>query len=102
MESTAFGCPRGGAIWPCWPSAEQPTKGTARLLPCAHAHCTRTWRAAKLVSPVRILTPETVVQPNGSRLSCGRNGGWRKEVEAQRKRRAGEATQFFRPERPPA
>src|SRR6266480_6032194 len=28
--------------------------------------------------------------PNGSRLSCGRNRRWRKEVEAQRKRRAGE------------
>ena len=33
--------------------------------------------------------------PNGSRLSCGRNRRWRKEVEAQRKRLAGEATQFF-------
>jgi len=33
--------------------------------------------------------------PNGSRLSCGRNAGGRKEVEAQRKRLAGEATQFL-------
>ncbi len=41
--------------------------------------------------------------PNGSRLSCGRNRPWRKEVEAQRKRLAGEATQFFPTcERPPA
>jgi len=30
--------------------------------------------------------------PNGSRLSCGRNRRSRKEVEAQRKRLAGEAT----------
>ena len=33
--------------------------------------------------------------PNGSRLSCGRNARERKEAEAQRKRLAGEATQFF-------
>src|SRR6266850_5277128 len=33
--------------------------------------------------------------PNGSRLSCGRNGCWRKAVERQTKRQAGEATQFF-------
>ena len=33
--------------------------------------------------------------PNGWRLSCGRNARRRKEVEAQRKRLAGEATQFF-------
>src|SRR2546425_7753173 len=33
--------------------------------------------------------------PNGSRLSCGRNGCWHKAVERQRKRLAGEATQFF-------
>src|SRR5438034_557338 len=91
MESTAFGCPRGGVIWPCWPSAAQPTKGTARLLACAHAHCTRTQRAAKLVSPVRILTPETVVQPNGSRLSCGANAGGRKRP-ALRYRLAGAQT----------
>ncbi len=32
---------------------------------------------------------------NGSRLSCGRNARERKEAEAQRKRLAGEATQFF-------
>ncbi len=36
-----------------------------------------------------------VCLPNGSRLTCGRNRRWRKEVEAQRKRLAGEATQFF-------
>jgi len=30
--------------------------------------------------------------PNGSRLSCGRNRRWRKEVQAQRKRLAGEVT----------
>src|SRR5882762_5711386 len=35
------------------------------------------------------------VPPNGSRLSCGRNARWRKEMEAQTKRLAGEATQFF-------
>ncbi len=34
--------------------------------------------------------------PNGSRLSCGRNAGGRKAVEPQKKRLAGEATQFFR------
>src|SRR6266571_1078773 len=33
--------------------------------------------------------------PNGSRLSCGRNGRGRKVVEQQRRRLAGEATQFF-------
>src|SRR5256886_13819605 len=33
--------------------------------------------------------------PNGSRLSCGRNRGWRKVVERQTKRQAGEATQFL-------
>src|SRR5207253_1006490 len=40
--------------------------------------------------------------PNGSRLSCGRNARGRKEVERQTKRLAGEATQFFPPERPAA
>ena len=41
--------------------------------------------------------------PNGSRLSCGRNRPWRKEVEAQRKRLAAEATQFVPTcARPPA
>src|SRR5207247_775072 len=34
-------------------------------------------------------------RPNGPRLRCGRNAGGRKEVEPQRKRLAGEATQFF-------
>src|SRR6266566_1279181 len=33
--------------------------------------------------------------PNGSRLSCGRRVRWRKAVEPQTKRLAGEATQFF-------
>src|SRR5256885_7456890 len=33
--------------------------------------------------------------PNGSRLSCGRRAPGRKAVEAQIKRLAGEATQFF-------
>src|SRR2546422_11429042 len=33
--------------------------------------------------------------PNGSRLSCGRNGRGRKAVERQTKRLAGEATQFL-------
>src|SRR5438067_7652870 len=43
------------------------------------------------------------LQPNGSRLSCGRNGRWRKAVERQTKRLAGEATQFLPTcERPPA
>src|SRR5205814_4345501 len=36
-----------------------------------------------------------VLLPNGSRLSCGRNRRWRKEVEAQRTRLAGAATQLF-------
>ncbi len=41
--------------------------------------------------------------PNGSRLSCGRNARGRKEVEAQRKRLAAEATQFVPTcARPPA
>jgi len=43
-----------------------------------------------------------VLLPNGSRLSCGRNRRWRKEVEAQIKRLAGEARQFFPQERPAA
>jgi hypothetical protein len=38
---------------------------------------------------------KVVQPPNGSRLSCGRNGSWRKAVEPQTKRLAGEATQFF-------
>jgi len=33
--------------------------------------------------------------PNGSRLSCGRNARWRKAMEPQTKRLAGEATEFF-------
>ncbi len=33
--------------------------------------------------------------PNGSRLSCGRRVRGRKELEAQTKRLASEATQFF-------
>jgi len=40
--------------------------------------------------------------PNGSRLSCGRNARRRKVAERQIKRLAGEATQFFPPERPTA
>src|SRR6266568_5803300 len=41
-------------------------------------------------------------RPNGSRLSCGRNARWRKAAERQIERLAGEATQFFPPERPAA
>src|SRR5437016_6559249 len=37
----------------------------------------------------------SVLLPNGSRLSCGRNGGGRKVVEWQIKRLDGEGTQFF-------
>src|SRR6266480_2543444 len=37
----------------------------------------------------------SVQPPNGSRLSCGRTAQGRKEVERQRTRLAGEATQFF-------
>jgi len=33
--------------------------------------------------------------PNGSRLSCGRRASWRKAVERQTKRLAGESTEFF-------
>src|SRR5207244_6333233 len=33
--------------------------------------------------------------PNGSRLSCGRNARRRKAVQRQKKKLAGEATQFF-------
>jgi hypothetical protein len=33
--------------------------------------------------------------PNGSRLSCGRTAGGRKELEPQTKRLASEATQFL-------
>ena len=40
--------------------------------------------------------------PNGSRLSCGRNGCWRKALERQTKRLAGEGTQFFPHKRPAA
>src|SRR5207248_2522296 len=40
--------------------------------------------------------------PNGSRLSRGRNARRRKAVDRQRKRLAGEATQFFPHERPAA
>ncbi len=41
-------------------------------------------------------------RPNGSRLSCGRSARGRKALERQTKRLAGEATQFFPYERPPA
>src|SRR6184192_96447 len=37
--------------------------------------------------------PMTDAQPNGSRLSCGRNARGRKAVEWQTKRLVGEATQ---------
>ena len=37
----------------------------------------------------------TIVPPNGSRLSCGRNAWGRKAMEQQTKRLAGEATQFL-------
>src|SRR5690349_16843739 len=33
--------------------------------------------------------------PNGSRLSCGRSARWRKAVDRQTSRLAGESTQFF-------
>jgi len=39
----------------------------------------------------RVLT----LLPNESRLSCGRNGRWRKAAERQIKRLASEATQFL-------
>src|SRR5881397_2985675 len=42
-----------------------------------------------------------VVPPNGSRLSCGRNGRGRKAVRRQKKRLGGEATQFFLTYDPP-
>src|SRR2546422_11290319 len=37
----------------------------------------------------------SVAPPNGSRLSCGRRARWRKALERQKKRLAGEATQFL-------
>jgi hypothetical protein len=37
----------------------------------------------------------SMVQSNGSRLSCGRHARGRKELEQQIKRLVGEATQFF-------
>src|SRR5438552_784036 len=40
-------------------------------------------------------TVPVVLAPNGSSLSCGRNGRWRKAVERQIKRLASETTQFF-------
>ena len=46
--------------------------------------------------------PMLEVPPNESRLSCGRNARWRKAVERQKQRLAGEATQFFSRERPTA
>src|SRR5690242_15784187 len=46
--------------------------------------------------------PRWRVLPNESRLSCGRSARQRKATESQRKRLAGEATQFFPHERPPA
>jgi hypothetical protein len=41
------------------------------------------------------------LQPNGSRLSCGRKARGRKEAELPIEL-AGEGTQVFPPERPPA
>jgi len=43
-----------------------------------------------------------LVPPNESRLSCGRNACGRKAANPQIKNLAGEATQFFPPERPSA
>jgi len=40
--------------------------------------------------------------PNGSRLSCGRNGRRRKAAGRQKKRLAGEGTQFYPRGRPAA
>src|SRR5882724_11488800 len=48
-----------------------------------------------------VLSPKGLM-PNGPRLSCGRNARRRKAVEAQTKRLASEATQFFPHERPTA
>src|ERR1043166_7545746 len=45
--------------------------------------------------PQGAIGDEGWVLPNGSRLSCGRSAGGRKEVERQTKRLVGEATQFF-------
>jgi len=39
--------------------------------------------------------PTDNAQPNGSRLSCGRNTRWRKAAQRQKKRLAGEATEFL-------
>ena len=55
-------------------------------------------RLARLLS----VKMKRAVLPNGSRLSCGRNARRRKAVERQKKKLAGEATQFFPHERPPA
>src|SRR5438067_3077699 len=57
-----------------------------------HAWCSRRRRVGS----------ESFAPPNGPRLSCGRNAGGRKVAERQKKRLAGERTQFFPQERPPA
>ena len=43
-----------------------------------------------------------LARANGSRLSCGRRTRWRKAVERQTKRLAGEATQFLPTREPPS
>jgi len=57
---------------------------------------------AKAKARTHCRTVNVTLPPNESRLSCGRNAGWRKAVDRQRKRLAGEATQFFPHARPPA
>src|SRR5438876_10206804 len=61
--------------------------------PCVSA------RGAPRITIPKELTEECLwggsAPPNGSRLSCGRTARGRKELEAQTKRLASEATQFL-------
>src|SRR5437899_10045223 len=60
---------------------------------------TWTWSIQVAATSLRVLLRKsiriTLLLPNGSRLSCGRNAHRRKAVEPQIKRLAGEATQFL-------
>src|SRR2546422_5381958 len=87
--------------WAAAGVAMRPATATARMPGCFMKH-SPTGRQRLLCAPRRELSIRGMASekldgalPNGSRLSCGRNARWRKAVERQKKKLAGEATQIF-------